>query len=72
MSEADELNEMSLRAARGEPAEGRDPREATVRRAMGMKKGGMVGKKECYASGGAVGKSRDGVAVRGKTKGRFC
>lgn len=72
-SEADELNELSLRAIRGEPASTTDPRDANIRRRMataGLRKGGGVGK-ECYASGGAIG-SRDGIAKSGKTRGRFC
>lgn len=68
--EADKLNEMSLRAIRREPASD-DPRDRNIRRAMGMKKGGAVGK-ECYAKGGAVGKSRgDGCVKTGRTKARF-
>ncbi|UMO75986.1 hypothetical protein [Planktothrix phage Pra-JY27] len=75
---ADDLNDLSLRMARGEkgpPA----PREAgaarNIGRAMeeargtsGYAKGGAV-KRERYASGGMIG--RDGCAKRGRTKGRF-
>jgi hypothetical protein len=70
-SEADELNELSLRAIRGEP-QGSDPREATIRRRMaelsgGMNKGGPV--KEKYSKGGGI--RGGGKEVRGRTKGRF-
>lgn len=72
MSEADELNQMSLDAIRGQPARD-DPRDRNIRRAMGMAKGGKV---ECYAKGGAVGGAKgasrhDGMAKTGRTKCKF-
>jgi hypothetical protein len=73
-SDADRLNELSLRAIRGEAGDG-SAEDQNIRRRMrelsGMKAGGAVKAKESYASGGCVGGKHDGAAIRGKTRGRF-
>ena len=41
----------------------------TTRTTMGMKKGG---KTKCMAKGGSASKRADGIAQRGKTRGKIC
>lgn len=63
-SESDDLNARSLRAIRGEASDG-SARDENIRRRM------AEAGRETYSSGGAI-KSRDGLAIKGRTKAKFC
>lgn len=63
-NESDDLNARSLRAIRGEASDG-SARDENIRRRM------AEAGRETYATGGVVGK-RDGLAIKGRTKARFC
>ena len=70
LSFAERRKRAEMRAKKGSPTDTRSANER-IKNALGLKKGGDI---RGYASGGSVSASRrgDGIAQRGKTRGKMC